>query len=99
MKKLKYIITSVIVISIMFPAVCRSFENEKKESLEPAAHALLGKLFSPVERERVSAALQLADYKSMQVVNGLISAVRNDKSEMVLRYWQMGYMGCGMAVL
>ncbi len=59
--------------------------DDKNNSIEPAVQVLLGKLFSPVEKERINAALRLADYSHPQVVQNLIRITRNDKSEMVRR--------------
>ncbi|MFC2061867.1 HEAT repeat domain-containing protein [Elusimicrobiota bacterium] len=55
------------------------------KELSPSAQILLGKLYSPGERDRIRAAAKLANYQHPDVIRGLISAVKNESSEMVKR--------------
>jgi hypothetical protein len=55
------------------------------EEITPAIQILLGKLFSPNQKERINAALKLADYNHKRVISSLINVSLGDKSEMVRR--------------
>lgn len=83
------IIKCIIFWSILCPLLPVSGIGQSSTAtvaeLSPITQVLLGKLYSPGERDRISAALRLADYSHPQVIQALIAAVRNDNSEMVKR--------------
>jgi HEAT repeat protein len=74
--------------------------TETVKTLSPSAQVLLGKIYSSNETERVNAALRLANYNHAQVVDTLIWAAENDKSDMVKRVAlrSLGQIGDGKAV-
>ncbi|MFH1415237.1 MAG: HEAT repeat domain-containing protein [Elusimicrobiota bacterium] len=82
-------ILRVILVVVFFytATVFLQAAVEKKgfEPVSPSAQVLLGKLFSPVEKERVNAALRLGDYSHPNVVNALCTSAEKDLSEMVKR--------------
>lgn len=85
MNRIKYIILGISLFYII-PVFCEGKSHRRaEESLSPSGQILLGKLFSPNEKERINAALKLADYSNSRIVKALSNAVRNDASEMVKR--------------
>lgn len=81
--------------------VVKSFgQPVQEEELSPAVQVLLGKLFSLSDRDRINAALKLADYNHISVVSNLISVIKNDNNEMVRRVAlrSLGYIGDYKAV-
>lgn len=84
MKTFKYI--TILIISVVLAGNLNGqVSTQTVTALSPAVQVLLGRLFSSNERERINAALKLANYRHPRVVEGLIVAIEKDSSEMVKR--------------
>ena len=99
MKKNKYIIISAIFLMFSNVSAVRG-EISTITAVSPAAQVLIAKLYSPDEKNRVNAALKLADYNNPQVVDALIASVTRDSDEMVKRVAlrSLGYIGSETAL-
>ncbi|MBN2406868.1 MAG: HEAT repeat domain-containing protein [Elusimicrobia bacterium] len=78
------ILTFILIWSALNVALYGQ-ESDDEQAISPAVQVLLGKLFVPDERERIGAAIKLADYHDQYVVEGLMTAAKNDSSDMVKR--------------
>lgn len=81
----KYIFCGIILCALLPIRGVGQSSTTTVPGISPITQVLLGKLFSPGERDRINAALKLADYSHPQVVQALITVAKNDSSEMVKR--------------
>jgi len=85
LKAFKFVL--VLIVCCAAAQLCFAQENQSKkdEVLSPSAQILLSQLLSPVQKERINAALRLSNYNHPMVVRNLISAAVNDRDAMVKR--------------
>ncbi len=85
MSAIKYISFGIFLFILMLTSGIKKSFGDTDETISPAVQVLLGKLFSQGERDRINAALSLANYNYKIVTQSLITVVKNDSNDMVKR--------------